>query len=75
MEVFLRKDFRNFDPKHINANLRGRIFLFTDTILSKNHGDLSQEDIHKIIDYLLKYLDFAVNYLKNFTNYLAAVII
>lgn len=68
IEAFDQKDFRLFEPSKINSTLRGKIFLFTDFLLTKPFPNLEAADAERIIEYLKKYLNFANNFLKKFTE-------
>lgn len=68
IEAFQQKDFRLFEASKINSTLRGKIFLFTDFILTKQFSNLEEKEIEMIIEYIKKYLEFAIIFLKNFAE-------
>lgn len=71
IDVFSQKDYLQFEAAKINQNLRGKIFLFTDALLSEIYEDeFPMEDpIEDGLQYLEKFLDFAIHYLRNFPKH------
>ena len=66
IEVFIQKDAMQFEAKKINEALRGRIFLFTDALLTKQPEKYQVEDIKAYLKYLCKYLGFGRFYLGKY---------
>jgi len=69
----IAKDFRTFDPKILNQNTRGIIFLFTDTLLARKDNDIELPElceVYQFLDFMLGYISF---YLKDFPSLLNAV--
>ena len=68
-------DCMKFDAKDINRCIRGRIFLFTDALLSKEYPENFEMDIYKATEYLQKYMGFLTIYLNRFDKLSYAVFI
>jgi len=73
IEVFIQKNPSQFEAKKINEALRGRIFLFTDALLTKPYNKYHVDDINSYLKYLCKYLGFGVYYLGKYQKSFAYV--
>ena len=60
-----------FEAAKINKNLRGKVFLFTDALLSRvyEEGFPQAQDINAGLEYLQKFITFALTYLRNFPKH------
>ena len=70
----MAKDFRTFDPKILNQNLRGIIFMFTDTLLAKKDNEIELPELLEVYQFLNVMLGFIALYLKDFPKLLAPVL-
>jgi len=69
--VFSQKNYQQFEATKINQNLRGKVFLFTDALLSQIYANdfPEPEYINAGLEYLQKFLTFAITYLRNFPKH------
>jgi len=66
VKAFMAKDFRTFDPKILNQNLRGIIYMFTDTLLARKDNEIELPELIHVYQFLNFMLGFATLYLKDF---------
>jgi hypothetical protein len=73
VRAFMAKDYHTFDPKILCQNLRGIIFMFTDSLLARPDTHMELPELVKTYQFINFMLGFSALYLKDYPKLLPAV--
>lgn len=69
--MFSQKNYQQFEATKINQNLRGKVFLWMDALLSEVYMNEfpEPEELDNALQFLEDFLTFAITYLRNFPKH------